>query len=308
MENQTEPKGPKSPKKLNSGLLTVMIIFIVVAIGLAVWMIVVQGNVKSLKAEKQAEKVELTTQLNNLMTQHDQLKAQYGQLTDSLAKKDQVIQANAKEIRQLLRTKWAYIQIRKKFVKLQQIEQGFVRQLDSLYKENHALTLENHKIKEQVKTEQQKNADLVKQKSELTQKVAVASVMPTYDVTADGIHVAGSGRERKTDKIRRLNKIKVCFTLGDNKITPPGSKTIYVRIARPNKKILTINESDEYSFMYHDHKLQYSATKTVDYQNQSLTVCVYWNRRMTQQLTPGVYNVDIFEGGFNIGHTTFRLR
>ena len=125
---------------------------------------------------------------------------------------------------------------------------------------------------------------------------------------AGGIHVTGSGRERKTDKIRRIDKIKVCFTLGDNKITPPGSKNIYVRIARPDKKILTISESDEYSFVYNGNKLQYSAMKVVDYQNKSLTVCVYWTPRVAQKLIPGTYHVDVFEGNFNIGQTSFKLR
>ncbi len=308
MENQTKPKEIISPKKPNTGLITALVVLIVVAIGLAVWMFVVQGNVKTLKAEKQQQKVELMSQLNSLMKEHDQLKAQYGQLSDSLSKKDQIIQTNAKEIKQLLRTKWEYTKVKKKFHSLQQIEQGFVRQLDSLYTANHALTLENHQIKEEVKSEQQKNQNLIQEKAALSNKVTLASVISTYNFEAEGVHVTGSGRERKTDKIKRVNKIKVCFTLSANSITVPGSKNIYVRIARPDKKILTINESDEYSFMYNGNKLQYSAMKVIDYQNKSIGVCVYWNHRMTQQLTPGVYNVAVFEGNFNIGHGSFKLR
>jgi regulator of replication initiation timing len=289
-------------------MMAALIVLIVVAVGLAVWMFIAQGNIKTLKAEKQAQKEELMSQVNSLMKEHDQLKAQFGQLSDSLAKKDQIIQTNATEIKQLLRTKWEYAQVRKKFHDLQLIEQGFVRQLDSLYKVNHTLTLENHKIKEQVKSEQAKNQSLMQQKSALTQKVTLASVIPTYNFEAEGVHVTGSGRERKTDKIKRVNKIKVCFTLGSNNITAPGSKNIYVRIARPDKKILTISESDEYSFTYKGNKLQYSAMKVVDYQNKSIGVCVYWDRRMSQALQPGTYNVDVFIGDFNIGHTTFKLR
>jgi regulator of replication initiation timing len=308
MENQTKPNQPLSPKKSNNGMMAALIVLIVVAVGLAVWMFIAQGNIKTLKAEKQAQKEELMSQVNSLMKEHDQLKAQFGQLSDSLAKKDQIIQTNATEIKQLLRTKWEYAQVRKKFHDLQLIEQGFVRQLDSLYKVNHTLTLENHKIKEQVKSEQAKNQSLMQQKSALTQKVTLASVIPTYNFEAEGVHVTGSGRERKTDKIKRVNKIKVCFTLGSNNITAPGSKNIYVRIARPDKKILTISESDEYSFTYKGNKLQYSAMKVVDYQNKSIGVCVYWDRRMSQALQPGTYNVDVFIGDFNIGHTTFKLR
>ncbi len=308
MENQTKPNQSISPKKSNNGLLAALVVLIVVAVGLAIWMFVAQGNIKTLKAEKEAQKQELMSQVNSLMKEHDQLKAQFGQLSDSLAKKDQIIQTNAKEIKQLLRTKYEYFQVRKKFHDLQLIEQGFVRQLDSLYKVNHALTLENRQIKEQVKSEQAKNQNLMQEKSALTQKVTLASVIPAYNLKAEGIHVTGSGRERKTDKIKRISKLKVCLTLGANKITAPGSKNVYVRIALPNKKILTINESDEYSFTFNGNKLQYSAMKTVDYQNQSVGVCLYYEPRMTQPLQPGTYNVDVFVDDANIGHTTFELR
>lgn len=308
MENQSETKKVSSPKKFNVGLIVALVIFIIAAIGLAIWAFSVQGNVKALKTEKQAQRVELMSQLDSLMKAHDQIKAEYGQLSDSLVKKDQIIQANALKIKKLLTTRWEYFRVKRKLANLQHIEQGFVRQLDALYRENHTLTKENHKIKEEVKSEKQKNQNLVKEKKTLFNKVQLASVISSYDFKVGGVHVTGSGRERKTDKIRRVNKIKVCFTLGANNITTPGSKNIYIRIAQPNKKILTINQSDEYSFMYNGNKLQYSALKVVDYQNQPISVCVYWTRKKTKVLTRGIYNVDVFEGNFNIGHASFKLR
>ncbi len=307
MENQNNSAVSNNPKK-NTGLIIALIIFIAIAIGFAIWAFVVQGDVKSLKSEKEAQKIELTNQLNSLIKSHDQLKAKYGQLSDSLVKKDSLIMADAHKIKKLLGYRWEYFKVKKKITQLQHIEQGFVRQLDSLYRVNKKLKTENHKIKELVQVEKKKNKTLLKEKENLSSKVAVASVIPAYNVNAEGIHITGSGRERKTDKIKRINKLKVCFTLGANKITTPGNKNVYIRIAQPNKKILTPNDSDEFSFMYKGNKLQYSILKEINYENTAMDICVFWSRRKTKALAKGTYNVDIYEGNSLIGHTSFKLR
>jgi hypothetical protein len=214
MENQTTPKG-NAPKK-NTGLIVALAIFVVAAIGLAIWLFAIQGNLKTLKAEKAAQKTELMSQLDSIMKKHDQLKSEYGDLSNKLVEKDSVIQANAKEIKKLMYTRWEYFKIKKKLHNLQLIEQGFVRQMDSLYRVNKALKVENSKIKEQVQQEKQKNIKLVQEKKDLSTKVETASIIPAYNLEAQGVHITGSGRERKTDKIRRINKVKVCFTLGSN--------------------------------------------------------------------------------------------
>ncbi|MBN2638311.1 MAG: hypothetical protein JXR65_04415 [Bacteroidales bacterium] len=304
MENQSTPNAQKK----NTGLIVALVIFAVVAIGLAIWLFSMQNDMKALNAEKEAQKTELMGQLNSLMKQHDQLKTEYGQLSDSLAKKDSVIQANANEIKKLMYTRWEYFKVKKKLHSLQLIEQGFVRQMDSLYRANKELKVENNMIKEQVQKEKQKNVQLQQEKKDLAGKVETASIIPAYNLTADGVHVTGTGRERKTDKVKRVNKVKVCFTLGANKITQPGVKNVYLRIAQPDKKILTIDNGDEYSFEYQGNKLQYSIMKEVDYKNESVDVCVYWSKRSTQELPKGIYHVDVYEGDHNIGTTTFTLK
>ncbi|MBN2615727.1 MAG: hypothetical protein JXR71_08545 [Bacteroidales bacterium] len=307
MENQSTPNGTKAPNK-NTGLIVALAIFIIAAIGLGIWLFSVQGNMKALKAEKEAQKTELMNQLNSLMKQHDQLKVEYGSLSDSLATKDSVIQANATEIKKLMATRWEYFKVRKKLHNLQLIEQGFVRQMDSLYRVNKALKVENNMIKEQVQTEKAKNVKLSQEKQELAGKVETASIIPVYNLTAEGVHVTGTGRERKTDKVKRINKIKVCFTAGANKITQPGVKDFYVRIAQPDKKILTIDNGDEYSFEFQGNKLQYSIMKEVDYQNQSVDICVYWSKSQAKELPKGLYHVDIYANNHNIATTSFTLK
>ncbi len=308
MEKQTKETNQGAKLTTNKGLITALVVFVIIVIGLAIWLFSVQSNLKSLKAEKEAQRTELMSELDSLMKVHEQVKAQYGELSDSLSVKDSIIETKSKEIKKLMNTRWEYYKIKKKLASLQRISQGYVRQMDSLYRENKSLSLENQKIKEEIKTEIRKNEKLIAQQNQLSNKVHKGSILGTYNYKVGAVHVTGSGRERATDKIRRVNKIKVCFTLGENKITTPGNKKIYVRIAQPDKKILTVSNSDKYSFMYKGEKLQYSIMKEVNYENQNIDVCMYFSRRKTQALQAGLYHVDIFEDNENIGHATFKLR
>jgi len=311
MENENsnyEIHNEDMPKNSSLWMYIVLVVLALGIIGLSIKLISVKNEMKELLVEKDMQRTELQKELDSLVYQHQQIKEAYGELSDSLTSKDSIIQANAVEIKKLLNTKWEYYKIKKKLSRLQVISQGYVRQMDSIYHVNHQLTEENQKIKEEIKVERRKNQQLQKSKEELMGKVDEAAVLQVFNLVATPIHKKGSGKERATDKIKRVDRVKVCFTLGKNTIVEPGTKTIYVRIARPNDEILVKGRGDKYSFMFNGEQLQYSIMQHVDYQNESKDVCVYWNRRSSLKLEPGLYHVDVFEGDHEIGGTTFTLK
>ena len=261
-----------------------------------------------LLTEKEMQRIELVSELDSLMLEHAQIKESYGDLSDSLITVDSVIQANAAEIKQLLNYKWDYYKVKKKLDRLQVISQGYVRKMDSIVIVNEVLTEENLQIKEEIQQEKRKNRDLEQDKEELVTIVEEAAILSTYNLTSVPVHVRGSGKESETDKIKRTDRVKICFTLGKNSILEPGIKTIYVRIAQPDEEILVKGRGEEYTFMHQGELIQYSIMEEVDYQNVAQEVCMYWNRRPSLELQEGTYNVDVFEGDHLIGETTFSLR
>ncbi len=308
MENNKVNQNKLQSKNINLWLYIALVILALGIIGLSIKLISVKDNMHELLVDKEMQKVEIEKELDSLMSEHNKIKEAYGVLSDSLSSKDSIIQANAVQIKKLLNTRWEYYKVKKKLARLQTISQGYIRQMDSIYDVNHALTKENFKIKEEIKVEKQKNIELSKIKESLDNQVKKAAVLPVYGYQVGGIHLAGGKREKPTDKIRRLDKIKVCFTIGENTVVKPGKKTLYIRIARPNKKILTKGRTDKYSFIYKNERLQYSILKKVDYQNEAIDLCLYWNRRKSLEMQPGLYNVDIYEDENYIGHATFSLR
>ena len=307
MEDQNQVM-KSNKKKPAVGLLVLIAILAVVIIGLAIWGVGALDKAHKEEVLKKAQQTEFKVQLDSLMAIHNKIKAEYGELSDSLAVKDSVIQANANEIKKLMNTRWEYYKIKKKLRNLQKIAQGYVLQMDSLYNVNHALTKENHQIKEVLQQEKQKNAQLISEKKELSGKVQQAAILRTYGYNVEAVHVTGAGRERKTDKVKRVNRIKVCFTIAQNSISEKGPRTLYLRIAKPDKKILIVSSDEKYSFMYKGKRLQYTAKKEINYQNQSVDICMIWSRRATQKLKPGIYKVDVYEGDNSIGHASLSLR
>jgi len=311
MENENnsfEIQDKEMPKNSNLWMYIILVIFALGIIGLSIKLISVKKEMKELLVEKDIQRTELQKELDSLVMQHEQIKEAYGELSDSLSVKDSVILANAVEIKKLLNTKWEYYKIKKKLSRLQVISQGYVRQMDSIYQVNHQLTEENQKIKEEIKIEKRKNKQLQQSKEELMDKVDEATVLQIFNLKATPVHKKGNGKERPTDKIKRVDRVKVCLTLGKNTIVEPGVKTIYVRIARPNNEILVKGRGDQYSFTFNGEQLQYSIKYKVEYQNESVDLCIYWNRRSSLELKPGVYHVDVFEGDHEIGGTTFTLK
>ncbi len=308
MEDQDNGIQDIKHKNNNLWMYIVLIILALGIIGLSVYMISIKKELSGLVAEKEAQRLELFEELDSLMREHESFKVSYGEMSDSLISMDSIIQSDAKEIKSLLNYKWEYYKVKKKLSRLQIVSQRYVRQMDSLYTVNTTLTEENLQMKEEIQIERRRNKNLAQQKDELSGKVEEASILGSYNIDAGAYRVKGSGNEVKTDKIRRTDRIKICFTLSGNSIVAAGPKSIYIRIAQPDKKILSKGRGDQYTFVHKGETLQYSAKKDIDYKNEAVDICMRWNKRSSQELQAGIYHVDIFDGNANIGHTTFELK
>ncbi len=305
---QTKQEVPK--KKKNSGIFIFIIIILIIAVGgLILWLMMTKSELTTLQAEKEQQRVELQTELDSLLSEHNNIKEEYGTLSDSLFVKDSVIQENANEIKKLLNTKWEYYKIKKKLKLLQGVAQGYVHQMDSLYNVNKALTEENIRIKEEFDYELKLNSELTRVAEDLTVMVEQASVLKAYNTIAVPMRLKSNGKETPTDKARRVEKVKICFTLSENLIIPEGVKTLYVRIARPDQLILIKNKSDDFSFTFKGETLQYTIMKEIEYNNIQKDVCLYWIKRYSKEpMMTGVYNVEIFSDDEVIGNAQFTLK
>ena len=302
----TEKTSSTKPKGWLYATLGVLALII---IGLSCWLISLKGNLNTLEKEKEQQRADFQAEVDSLVRVHNELKANYGELSNQLAEKDSIILANAEEIKALLETQWDYNRIKRKVNDLQAISQRYIRQLDSLYVVNEQLVAENERIREEVQEERKQNRNLQRQKDELTSKVNLAAVLRIYNLSADAVRFKGGSQETVTDKSGRTERIRVTFTIGQNDLVDAGTKTFYLRIADPSKNIICKGMGDEYAFLYQGEMLQYTEKIQVSYDNREKDVRAYYIKPAGKDMQAGYYFVDVYDDNNNlVGQTTFNLR
>lgn len=256
-----------------------------------------------LRAFTEELNMELQMELDSVLADYNQVKLEYDSI---LVDKDSIIQASAQEIQQLIARQADYNRIRRQLNGLREVTQNYVKEIDSLVTANQVLRAENVQIREEIIQVRARTTALAQDKEVLEEKVEMAATLRAYQLDASAIRIRGAGREEETDRARRAEQIKVCFSLAENPIAPQGDRNIYVRIAAPDGNILRISDDDAYSFIHSRDTLQFSLRGVVDYRNQEISKCLYWQR--LAEFEPGVYLISLYSDEIKLGETSVALR
>jgi hypothetical protein len=302
-------KNAAQSRKLLYVALAALLMALVFVIVLAVKNSSIKGDLKTLEAEKELQRIDFQAEVDSLMKVHNELKESYGELSQELAEKDSIIQADAIEIKKLLDSQWDYNRIKKKVASLQAISQKYVRQMDSLYTVNRELVAENERIREEYQAEKRQNTNQTRRNDELTDKVNLASTIKIHGLTANAVRFKGGSKETTTDRADRAERIMVNFTMAQNDLVEIGTKVFYLRIADPTKAVISKGSGDEYSFTSNGESLQYTERVRVNYDGKDAAVRAYYIKPSNIEMMPGRYYIDVYEqGGKLIGQTSLELR
>lgn len=226
---------------------------------------------------------------DTLKTSNDTLKAEISREQNKIKKLLDLNASNA----QLIRKYKAEIST------MRDIMKSYIVQIDSLNTRNKALTAENMEVKQERDAVKQTNVELTQVKEELSSKVEIASVIQAKDVVA----VALNKKRKETSQLRRLDKVRVCFTLRENPIATAGNKIVYLRVIRPDQLVIT--SSPDNLFEVKGEQMIFSANRAVDYANVDVEMCIFLDN--TGDFVAGTYVVELYLGSDMIGTGTFML-
>ena len=253
--------------------------------------------------------IELQAELDSLLSEHEKIKAQYGDLSDQLSEKDSIIMANAAHIEELINSQADYRKIKRQLARLQNISQEYVQEMDKLYKENKALKIENDSVKADLAQERLDKENVQKSNEALSAKISGAAVFKAYNIRSAGYMLKNKGDEEVTDKAGRVKRIKTTFILGENSLIEAGPVNVYCRIAIPGTgKVLTPGSGETYSFVHNGQRLQYSTKTVVNYDNQAKNVTMNWDLEPDDKAIKGKYVVQVFTDDQFLGESYFTLK
>lgn len=285
------------PKKRRPVLL---IILVIIMAGAIVYLYYNFTELKKSSAATEAELVrqreQLESELMSIYDQYDSLKSENDTMNLKLA-------AEQDRIEKLLKINVDNVhKIRiyeKELGTIRKVLRSYIVQIDSLNQANIALRTENVEVKKQLRHTERERDELTETKEQLTEQVEKASVLNAKNVVITPLNQ----RSREKYKTNKISKLRVCFTLRENAIVHPGTKMVYMRIARPDDVILT---SGVNLFEFQGEQIVYSEKREVEYENVDVDMCIYWTN--DGQLIPGSYQVTLYAEGNEIGSSSFALK
>lgn len=257
-----------------------------------------------LKIQFIEQKNMLRDELDDLIDEHDDLLDEYGELNEHLHEKDSIIQHQIAEIRNLIRTKSDLKEAQQKIAALKDISKRYLANIDSLLVLNETLTIEKDSVIKENKNINWKNYKLNKQNEKLAEKVNKGSVLELLSIDVEAVRYRSTGREVTTRFAKKVQKIRVCFSVGANQISDAETKEVYLQII--NERGMLISGLEEINVEVNDSTFGCTSLTEFDYNNIEMENCFEWER--IAQLERGTYLLNLIIEGRVLGQTELKLR
>jgi hypothetical protein len=302
-------------EKENSGKRRGLILWFVIALLVGtnivtIWLLlqektkVIEGSTITQKiyVEKQNVQEELLSLQKDYQSLETSDKAMQQDIEEKRARIEELIKEAAKH----KGDKYIIAKLKKEAETLRAIMIGYVHTIDSLNTLNQTLVAEKKTVLKQLGVEKDKQTTLIKEKDELQSTIAKGSILTCFNISAKAVSFKRGGKkESETTKARKTEKIKVSFSLGENKIAKPGEKTVYVRIMTPDGKEMAKSYDDLNKFTFNKSIGYFAGKETLNYANAEISAVMYCEGQ--GEFVAGSYMVEITCDGVVIGNTTVKL-
>ncbi|MDA0176719.1 chromosome partitioning protein ParA [Mesoflavibacter profundi] len=283
-----------------------------VALGIAIALFIGTAvYTSSLYQDKQEKEQQLTSEKNDVLENLNAMKAKY----DLALSESEVTNQNLVEARERIqglidslktsetnvKSLWRYKQ---KYLALQEEMDVLLAENDRLKVENMQLATTLDSTKVQLEEGRMFNDSLVIQNTALAEVMENAAVLTTANLKGFGVIERSNGKLIPTERARRSDKIRVCYTVAKNKLVQSGDKELYVQVIDPKNNILGLNQQVSFG----DQSLNYSVISKFNYENKNLDVCEFVKNNTGEDFEKGRYKVNVFNGKELVSNSEFTLK
>lgn len=252
---------------------------------------------------------QLQDELDDLSRQFEDLKTNDANLQKELDDKIAQIEELKKEAERNKNNAAVIAKLRKEMGTLRGVMQSYVRTIDSMARLNEGLRAEGKQVREELSVERDRSNELTRQTENLQGRLNEAARIAATNIRMIGVDKKRGGRkESEVTKASKTEMLKVSFELVRNPTTKPGMKDIYVRIITPDGQELTPALDAEHRISYNGGTTYFAAKKSVDYQNENLSVLILCPKpNADYTFVPGTYIVELISDKAKIGSNRFTL-
>lgn len=264
----------------------------------------IQGQTEQIDA-LDIDRRELELDLQKMRFSYDTLRTENSVLMAEMADQRMQIDDLLKKVKD---RDYSVTKLRKETNTLREIMKGYVYTIDSLNQLNQALMAENTQMKTQVAEVTTQNKELIQRQQNMEGLISTGQVLQTTALSATGIRLRNTGKQVENTSSKRVEMLKSCFTIVENRIAKPGTKELYMRIVQPDGKVLPSKDGEVTFAFGEEGELPYSVMRTIDYTNAQMDVCIFYTIPEDYDLPKGAYKFYIYEGPNRIGVIDMALK
>jgi len=299
-------------KKSNNLIFIIIILVLLGVIGYLLF----NNNKKTETIEKQEETIALkgdslnskVAELEGLQLQYHSLQAQasqLGQSNDSLnakiAELDNAIASLKKGNAVNMNKLNAQIASYKKDLEAKEAE------IIQLREENKNLNSSIDTLKQDKVVMNDSINNLRSVRSDLQSKYELASILKAENIKVSVINAKAKELNDDEYKAKNIDKVKLTFTLGDNKVAPKTKKVIYLQVIEPSGAPLFDSSLGGGFFKTSEGKeVPFTEKQTIDFTNTNQAVTFVYAKGSEYKI--GTYTLKIWQDGNLIGTTSLVVK
>lgn len=286
--------------KKDKVLVVIIVCLAVILIALFIFFMIERNENKAHIAAIHQEKELLEQELTELSHNYDDLKTNNDTLNARLLGEQEKIAQLLDQMKKFRDNSYAEINRYKREIgTLKNVLRSYVVQIDSLNQLNQKLAQENTEVRKQMNWVRERNQKLENQQKDMKEVIARASAL-----RAENFVVYPVNKKDKETNWKKCFNLKAEFAISKNITTERGQRTIYLRLKRPDDKVIAF--SDKSFFKYENVSLTYSAKREITYEGERLEMAIYWPN--DGSLIKGKYTAELFCDNEIIGTTEFFLK
>ncbi|WP_299680443.1 hypothetical protein [uncultured Dokdonia sp.] len=176
-------------------------------------------------------------------------------------------------------------------------------QNDSLRGSNRLLAMRVDSTSYELEVQRGVGDSLSLENDKLAERVELGSAIAANKLKAVGVIERSSGKLVENARARRVDKVRACFTVPQNRLAEAGDRVLYVQVVDPSNNILGANKR----VTFEEETITYSKISKFYYENTALDICENI-APIGDSFEAGVYKVNVYDQAALIAQTSFTLK
>lgn len=314
MENQTQET--KNESRNNRTLIYIILIALLVGANIFLYIKLAQKEKQTITLTEalnidSMRIVDLDAKYTSALAELNTMRGQNKVLDSLLDVKESEIKSMKASLDKALKDKKiSDAEYKKQVEMLQNLISDLKNQISVLEKEKGILIEQKDALGKQLNTTLDENGQLKQQNKVLQKKATMGALLKAQNLKAVGVYGKGKkNKEVETTNAKKVESIRVCFDVDENKVAEPGTKVFMLRVVSPEGVTLAVQSqgSGVFELAESGEKSQYTMKQEVSYEQKKKNVCMYWEGA-AGGFSKGTYTIEVYQDGYNVGTTTMVLK